>query len=149
MSTAWHFYRLSDGHFNGMRFEGPEQYLEPNIPPGCGAITGVVDALSQRVDLESGALVDWQPPAPADDEFRTFAWDAQLRRWIATPTAAALARDARAERDRLLTACDWVTARSIDEGEPVSAAWAAYRHALREVPEQAGFPHAIDWPVHP
>lgn len=148
MST-WHFYRLSDGQFNGMRFEGPEQYLAPNIPPGCGAITGVVDALSQRVDLESGALLDWQPPAPADDEFRTFAWDTVLRRWISTPTDAAVARDARAERDRLLAACDWVTVRALDQGEPVPIDWAVYREALRAIPQQPGFPAAIDWPVHP
>ena len=28
-------------------------------------------------------------------------------------------------------------------------AWAAYRIALREVPDQAGFPWTIDWPVAP
>ena len=29
------------------------------------------------------------------------------------------------------------------------AAWAAYRQALLDVPEQAGFPHDVAWPVKP
>ena len=29
------------------------------------------------------------------------------------------------------------------------AAWAAYRQALLDVPEQAGFPYNVSWPVRP
>jgi len=28
-------------------------------------------------------------------------------------------------------------------------AWATYRQALRDLPQQAGFPVTIDWPVKP
>ncbi|WP_428421978.1 tail fiber assembly protein [Methylibium sp.] len=120
-----------------------------NIPSGLAAREGVYDHLSQRVDLITGAVVDWQPPAPADTEFETWAWDAKTRRWLSTPTEAAIARDVRTERDRRLAACDWVTARAVELGEPVPAAWAAYRQALRDVPLQAGFPSSAEWPAPP
>lgn len=59
------------------------------------------------------------------------------------------ADEARAERNRRLAACDWTTL----SDAPLSAAqaeeWLTYREALRAVPEQKGFPDAIQWPVAP
>lgn len=59
------------------------------------------------------------------------------------------AEAARSQRDALLAASDWVTLRSIDLGQPVPDDWLAYRSALRDVPEQAAFPEAIEWPQPP
>lgn len=57
-----------------------------------------------------------------------------------------LANNARIERNRLLRDTDWT--HTLDA--PVDrAAWAVYRQALRDVPQQAGFPSAVDWPVAP
>jgi hypothetical protein len=42
----------------------------------------------------------------------------------------------RAERDRRLAETDWVVARAYERGEPVPEAWAAYRQALRDLPER-------------
>jgi len=52
----------------------------------------------------------------------------------------------RGKRDRLLAASDWtqVTDAPVDQ-----AAWATYRQALRDVPEQAGFPYSVAWPTEP
>ncbi len=44
-------------------------------------------------------------------------------------------RDLRIERDRRLAATDWVVARAYERGEPVPAEWAAYRQALRDLPQ--------------
>lgn len=55
----------------------------------------------------------------------------------------------RAERDRRLASTDWVALRAIEQGQAVPGAWASYRQALRDVPDQAGFPDAIDWPTPP
>lgn len=60
-----------------------------------------------------------------------------------------LADAARAQRDSLLAACDWVVVRSQELGEPVPQEWADYRQALRDVPQQEGFPTDIDWPDKP
>jgi hypothetical protein len=52
----------------------------------------------------------------------------------------------RLRRDRLLAASDWTQA----SDAPVDqAAWATYRQALRDVPQQAGFPDNITWPEEP
>nr|WP_316642890.1 hypothetical protein [uncultured Roseateles sp.] len=53
-----------------------------------------VDPVSQVYDFETEALVDVIPSAPPDDEWATWSWDAVLGRYVATPTLAALKRDA-------------------------------------------------------
>lgn len=67
------------------------------------------------------------------------------------PTDEELEAQARAARDSLLSetvdtinAIRWASM-SVSE----QAAWAAYRQALLDVPEQPGFPADIDWPVAP
>jgi hypothetical protein len=61
--------------------------------------------------------------------------------------ATAIARALRAERDRLLQACDWTQLPDAPSG--TREAWATYRQALRDVTDQPGFPHAINWPTPP
>ena len=56
---------------------------------------------------------------------------------------------ARSQRDRLLTESDWVTIRATDTGDPVPTEWVDYRQALRDIPEQTGFPEEIEWPQEP
>ncbi|GAB6940716.1 tail fiber assembly protein [Thermus brockianus] len=59
----------------------------------------------------------------------------------------------RAERDRRLAETDWVVARAYERGEPVPEAWAAYRQALRDLPEQLTDEQVlsgeIPWPEPP
>ena len=56
---------------------------------------------------------------------------------------------ARNQRDRLLAESDWVTIRATDTGDPVPTEWLDYRQALRDIPEQTGFPEEIEWPQEP
>ena len=74
------------------------------------------------------------------------------------PTNEQLASEARSKRDVLLNDTQWFIDRhrdQLDAGLPTTltiaqhAALLAYRQALREVPEQEGFPAVIDWPVAP
>ena len=55
-------------------------------------------------------------------------------------------KQARAERNYKLTQCDWT---QLADSTADKAAWATYRQALRDVPDQAGFPWEITWPVAP
>lgn len=57
------------------------------------------------------------------------------------------AREIRFARDALLSSTDWTQAKDISDA--ISAKWAPYRQALRDVPQQAGFPNNIQWPVKP
>ena len=57
------------------------------------------------------------------------------------------AEEARAQRDALLAASDWAVlpdAPVADEQD-----WKDYRQALRDVPQQNGFPTDINWPTKP
>jgi hypothetical protein len=76
------------------------------------------------------------------------AVEAQAR---ATMKREVFSADARFERDRLLTATDWQM--QPDISPPLSptkkAALTTYRTALRNVPQQAGFPETIVWPTPP
>ena len=57
----------------------------------------------------------------------------------------AVIEQARATRDRLIAETDWMALSDVQ----MSDGWAAYRQALRDVPEQPGFPDNIDWPEKP
>lgn len=60
--------------------------------------------------------------------------------------ATAAEADVRVERDRLLAACDWT---QVADAPVDQVAWATYRQALRDLPQQAGFPHNVTWPTKP
>jgi hypothetical protein len=82
-----------------------------------------------------------RPPRP-DSHFQ---WDAMTEQWVVN--VAQQETDVRKQRDELLSACDWT--QLPDVPEETKAAWAAYRQALRDLPEQPGFPDIIDWPTLP
>lgn len=65
------------------------------------------------------------------------------------PTAEQQAAAVRAKRDALLAETDLIIIRCAEAGEPVPDEWKTYRQALRNVPEQAGFPDAVNWPELP
>lgn len=59
---------------------------------------------------------------------------------------ASQAAQVRAERSRLLAACDWT---QVADAPVDQAAWATYRQALRDITAQAGFPWTVEWPHDP
>lgn len=62
------------------------------------------------------------------------------------PTDEQLASQARDRRDALLAASDWT---QVADAPVNHAAWATYRQALRDIPNQAGFPQDVTWPDKP
>lgn len=57
------------------------------------------------------------------------------------------AAQAREKRDAELAATDWT--QMPDVPQATKDKWAPYRQALRDVPQQAGFPDNIQWPSKP
>ena len=150
--SAWSFYSPSTGLFTGRIFRGDNDSIDANTPDGTAALEGEHDHLSRRVDLSvltEITVVDWQPPAPVNTALETFDWKPDAKRWVGTPTSAALAHCARKQRDGLLASCDWVATRAAEDGSPIPADWKAYRAALRNITLQAGFPVAVQWPTLP
>lgn len=60
-----------------------------------------------------------------------------------------LAKEAREKRNQLIAETDFMAMPDYPLDEERKTAVLAYRQALRDVPEQEGFPRQIDWPVKP
>ena len=81
------------------------------------------------------------PLKPAGD----YEWDGQA--WVKSAAdLQALGFQVRLNRDRMLSESDWT---QVADAPVDQAAWATYRQALRDVPDQEGFPSEIAWPVKP
>ena len=69
--------------------------------------------------------------------------------WLAHAKDKAYERAAteiRERRDALLLGCDWTQAQDVPITDDARNAWREYRQALRDVPEQPGFPWDVTWP---
>ena len=105
--------------------------------------------------VESGKVVNvaLSETALADNWIQSdeaqIGWDYDGTTFTAPPEPEPLpptAEEIRTERDRLLTASDWT---QVADAPVDQAAWATYRQALRNIPQQATFPHSVVWPVKP
>jgi hypothetical protein len=123
MSTYVHFYDAKTGLFTGVSIhtnltaaKAVKAFIGENTPPGHGAYVGYVDPLSQRMDVATGQIVDYQPPQPSPRH----EWNQITKRWqkqVALKRSAALARIAdlekgqhRTVRETLIRACHAVDA---------------------------------------
>ena len=64
----------------------------------------------------------------------------------------ALSAQLRMHRDALLSEVDAIAGNALRWSaldDKVQAAWAAYRQALLDIPQQSGFPINVNWPVKP
>lgn len=69
-----------------------------------------------------------------------------VQKWIIGNLNEELATmNARRKRQMLLSETDWMAL----SDNVLTEDWAAYRQALREVPQQTGFPFEVIWPVKP
>lgn len=59
------------------------------------------------------------------------------------------AKEAREKRNQLIAETDFMAMPDYPLDAEKKAAVLAYRQALRDIPEQIGFPRQIDWPVKP
>lgn len=119
--NTWSFYDPNSGIVSGAVYRGRAADLQLNTPPGLLAFPGFLDHLSQRIDLHTGQPVDHQPPAPADDKWQTWDWDGTARRWVSSPTLAALQRDRTTEIDLRMQAAESDQARPLRELQVATA----------------------------
>ncbi|WP_338669789.1 tail fiber assembly protein [Pseudodesulfovibrio methanolicus] len=74
-------------------------------------------------------------------------WDADAAAWAYNTDRAAA--DVRSQRDTLLDECDWTQVADAPLTTEQVAEWTTYRQALRDIPQQEGFPAEVTWPVEP
>jgi hypothetical protein len=123
VSTYVHFYDAKTGLFSGLSIhtnltaaKAVKTFISENTPAGHGAFVGYVDALSQKMDVATGKLVDYQPRQPSPRH----EWNSVTKRWqkqVALKRSDALARIAdlekgqhRTVRETLIRACHAVDA---------------------------------------
>ena len=92
----------------------------------------------------------------SDDEVPT---EEEVNNKITELKAAEPHKLLREERDKRLTACDWVVAKHIEHGKMVPEKWKIYRQALRDLPnisyrpqlDKNGFldMNSVSWPTLP
>jgi len=80
-------------------------------------------------------------PFTAEEEAE---WDAMEAQY-ASEADTREAEKVRQERNQLLSKTDWMANSDVT----MSDEWRTYRQALRDVPEQSGFPNDVTWPTKP
>jgi hypothetical protein len=98
MRVVW-FYHRQTGLFHGRNLMTDDPSLiGPNTPPEHIAIEGHhFDPVSQRVDVETGEIVDRQPPQPSTDHH----WNTTIRRWQLKPEVVAKEDERRNALERI------------------------------------------------
>lgn len=73
------FYNRETGLFHQRTIScASERLAALNTPARHMYIAGEFDPLSQRFDIETAQVVDYQPPQPSEDH----EWNADSRRWV-------------------------------------------------------------------
>ena len=108
---------------------------------------------AKPVEVPEGCtLHEGAPPAEAfmpPDTINTWRFNMETLAWeMEPPSEELLWARVRYQRDEMLAACDWLTVRAQERGEPVPQAWLDYRQALRDITQQ-GDPENIVWPQAP
>jgi hypothetical protein len=129
--------RIQNTYAVDVRLESPEGCYTPNI---VAEFVEVPDEVMDGWILTDGT---WAAPViytPSAEELAARA-EAQL----ATLTES-LSASVRTERNAKLAETDWT---QLADSSADKVAWATYRQALRDIPDQADFPITVTWPDKP
>lgn len=124
--SAYTKYDKATGKITGILVLSRLEDLSLNIGEGEAVIEGEYSMTDQMV--VDGVVVD-RPAAELQAERLAIAWD-----------------NLRAQRNRMLSSCDWT---QVPDAPVDQAAWAAYRQALRDVPSNTTDPANPVWPLPP
>lgn len=124
-----------------------------------GAYTGEVNAWESPLEPGEYLLPAFAtftaPPGPQEGHYRSWngtSWEyteIPLPPAPEPPTIEDQQVTIRNDRNGRLALSDWTQLPDVPLSSEVKAAWATYRQALRDVPQQAGFPQEVTWPQIP
>jgi hypothetical protein len=126
-----------------LRRDNPQISFPRKIPDAILAEYGVyrvAEAEAPKVDNKAQRVV--QEVKNVDG-----VWTQQWR--IQNLPDEQASENVRAHRDRLLAETDWVVVMHTEKGTNIPLEWEVYRQSLRDITNQTGFPHAVDWPTKP
>jgi hypothetical protein len=122
--------------------------LYPGTKNGVDYVVGHMLDSNGQYQVEHATIAEWRRPdlKQPDNNEVVRLWS-RFKASYATTTAAAVARD---KRNDLLVKADALVNKAIDTGDAAAEQAARkYRHDLRQVPQQVGFPDTVEWPVAP
>ena len=91
MIKTFSLYEAATGLFTGKRLHCDDDgLLAVRLPAGTLALEGSFDPRHQRMDLTTGAVVAYRPPAPTADH----EWDDVGKRWQVRPARTTEGRSA-------------------------------------------------------
>mgnify|MGYP001108517607 CR=1 FL=1 len=94
--------------------------------------------------LDRPVTTEWE--AATRNDLPTLVGGVWTLDWTVTTVPQEVAEErVRSQRNSLLSQTDWMALTDNTMTQP----WADYRQALRDVPEQAGFPYNVTWPTEP
>ena len=130
-------YNPSTGEILRTLHAGREADLLLNIGENDSWLEGEYSSNDYYVKNERASLLPERPEYPCNFDFATEEWVwNEGQSW----------RELREERDRLLSASDWT---QVPDAPVDRAAWAEYRQALRDLPDNTTDPRNPTWPTKP
>jgi hypothetical protein len=131
------FFDSSNGRFISFVDSRSQEVLDINTPEGSVFVDGNYD-INYYLD---GEVVVKQPEQPST----LHMFDFQTKTWIFSSSAI------KGKRASLLEQSDWTDTLSSKTrlGDNVYNQWQVYRQALRDIPQQSGYPQNVVWPTPP
>lgn len=126
-----------------LRRDNPNTSFPSRVQDNTLASYGVHRVVvSEKPSVVAGQTVE----AAAQPVLQDGSW---VLHWVVRDMTAdevgVLSDEIRAKRQRLLSESDWMAL----SDTTMTPQWASYRQALRDITEQAGFPHVVTWPEKP
>lgn len=131
------FFDPSNGRFLSFVDSQNQEVLDMNTPEGSVFVDGNYDI---NYYLDQGVVVK-QPEQPST----LHMFDFQTKTWIYSSSAI------KGRRASLLEQSDWTDTLSSKTrlGDNLYSQWQVYRQALRDIPQQSGYPQNVVWPTPP
>ncbi|CAJ0705143.1 hypothetical protein LMG19089_03767 [Ralstonia edaphis] len=122
------------------------QQKYPNLAHGVDFWVGQEMSRDSGEQLAPARIIAWHVEGqPTDEDVASL-----VEQYGEAATAHVLGQRAREERDRRLEQADAMFYKAMDSGDTSKAQQVGkYRQALREVPDQPGFPTDFSWPSIP
>ena len=142
-TLRFNFAAPSDLH--ALQWHGEQGHREWTSRPGTPfTVTGYAEIVQPYVTLWQAEKLRRDQVAAAEQALAEAAYNSETAR----------AGRLRAERDRRIAACDFLMVADYPMSEVEREPWRVYRQALRDLPEQPGFPwdgggEATPWPAEP
>lgn len=141
----WTLYDIKTGLITGTIMATNSERLMHDLSPEIGCVMGEFDGRNKKVNLQTGEIEDYIPPAPSPNH----VWDTETLSWFYVKTVDDMALEARIKRNALLDAADWVTLRAMRTNTAIPSEWRKYQRDLADISSQPGFPVVIEWPELP